>query len=318
MERWQEIADLLKAKTWDITEEWLGESKNDLTVDDNLLSMPDEEIISDVPTLIGGIANAVQDPVYLEDFQPGGHVHTVALEFGRSRQNNGYQIEKVLADYSLLRRKIWSCCKHRLNLNPDRFFELEHRVNLAIDRITEASMQSFHQNNSVELTELAQKDKLTGFFHLKALKQMLDDEVTRARRYHRPLSLAIIDIDKFRQFNQDYGRSAGDQLLQDVARNIFQIVRATDRSARLSGDEFGVLMPETDIKKAKAVVERVRRNIKLETIRHETMATLSIGIAAYPANVSNKDELLREGRLALTRAQEEGGDFVWISTKESS
>lgn len=317
MEQWQEIAGSLKSMTWDITEDWLEEAKNDLIISQNFLSLPDEEIISDLPSLIGGIANVVQDPVYLEDFQLGGHIHSLAQDLGRSRQFNGYQIEKVLSDFSLLRQKIWSCCKNKMQLKTDVFYELEQRINSAIDKIAEATIQGYHQKSSIELIELAYKDKLTGFYHLKALMQIVDEELLRAKRYHRPLSFAVLDIDRFREFNRRNGRLAGNQLLQEIARNIIQHVRATDKAARLGGDEFGILMPETEIEAAKQAIERVRRQIKQETRRNETMATLSIGVASYPKNVSASDELMRESRLSLVRAQKDGGDTISLSTKKS-
>lgn len=317
MEQWQDIANFLKSKTWDITEEWLEEVKNNLIWGQSFLSLSDEDIIGNVPTIIGGIANVIQDPVFLEDFQPGGHMYSVAAEMGRARQNKGYPIEKVLADFSLLRQKIWDFCKNRLPIEPENFFELQRRLNQTIDKMLENTIQSFHQKSSTELLELAFKDKLTGFLHLKALLQIADSEVMRARRYHRSLSFAIIDIDSFHRFNLEHGRLAGNQLLQSIAQNITQLIRITDKTARIGGDEFGILMPETTTDEAKIALERIRRQIRQETHRQQAMATLSIGIASYPDNAANCEDLFNEGRSALISAQKDGGDRIAVALKKN-
>lgn len=313
MEAWQQVAGLLKDKIWDISEEWLQESKNDL-LNLDFLSLADEDIISNLPTLMVGIVKVVEDPAYLEDFLPGGHIYLAAQELGRERQENGYQINKVFADYSLLRQKIWNLIRNNqhFNIESKNILELEDRINTAIDKMTESTIQSFYQKSSVELIEIAFKDKLTGFPHLKAFFNTLDTEINRARRYQHPLSLAIIDIDNFTNYNREHGRFAGNNLLRDIARNIYRLVRTTDKFARLGSDEFAILTPETEPINARKASERIRQQVKQETHRRDAMATLSIGMAAYPANADSKDELILECQKSLIQAQKNGGDNIHL------
>jgi len=313
MDEWQVIAYMLKDKIWDISEEWLRESKNDL-LDQDFLSLADEDIISNLPTLMGGIVKAVEDPAYLEDFQSGGHIYSASQELGRERQQNGYQIEKVFADYSLLRKKIWDTIRdNQLScMDTNNILELEARINTAIDKICESTIQSFYQKSSIELIEIAFKDKLTGFPHLNAFFNTLDTEINRARRYQHPLSLAIIDIDNFTNYNNEHGRFAGNNLLRDIARNIYRLVRTTDRFARLGSDEFAILAPETQLDNARNPSERIRQQVKQETHHRGAMATLSIGMAAYPANADNRDELLAACQKSLVEAQKNGGDNICL------
>ena len=282
-----------------------------LTVDQTYLSADAQDLIDQLPTVIGGIAKVIHNPMYLMDLEPGGSLHLVCAQFGRFRHENGYQIEKLIGDLSLLRQKLWVFCERIVPPAGVDFFELERRLNLAVDRVTVAVVDAYYNRSCAELIELAQKDKLTGFLHLKAFGQVLDRELARSKRYRQALSMVSIDIDNFKQFNLEEGRLEGNQLLRAIAREILGVVRSIDFAARLGGDEFAILMPQTTAQRGCQAAERIRRRVR-QLRRDEHMATVSVGIAAYPEDAGSKEDLIKKARSAMRRAQRDGGDIVRV------
>ena len=111
------------------------------------------------------------------------------------------------------------------------------------------------------LRELATRDELTGLFNRRELMRLVAEEVERHQRHGRPVSLAMIDIDHFKQVNDAYGHPAGDQVLRGFARLLLSQLRSLDRPARYGGEEFAILMPETDQSQAFLLAERIRQSV---------------------------------------------------------
>lgn len=304
-----ELAQKLRHHAWDIVEDWLEESKLTLSGDEIYPPSPSETIVDELPTLIGGITKVIQDPLYLMDLEPGGNLHEVARQFGRLRYENGHQIDGLLNDFSLLRRKLWLYCERALPEGETGLFELERRLSLALDRMTATAVDTYYRCSCAELIELAQRDKLTGFLHSKAFYRLLDSELARSKRYHYPLTLVSADLDDFKSFNLEEGRLAGNRLLQEIAGEIMSVIRGTDLVARIGGDEFAMILPQTDLDEARIAAERLRRRIR-QMRRGDRLITLSVGMAVYPKDAENKSRLVDVARLALRSAQQNGGDVV--------
>ncbi|NIM95251.1 MAG: diguanylate cyclase [Anaerolineales bacterium] len=109
------------------------------------------------------------------------------------------------------------------------------------------------------LTDLAQTDSLTGLANRRHLIEQLEREFVRARRYHRPLSLVYIDLDGFKALNDQHGHLFGDEILRGSARSLRAVLRSTDLLARIGGDEFAILLPETSLDGAKNVASKLRK-----------------------------------------------------------
>lgn len=308
MEAFQDISQRLRSGAWDIVEDWLEESKLNMPLE-KAYPGGDEEILDELPTLIGGIAKIIQDPMYLMDLEAGGDLHLVCRQFGRLRHEAGYQIDKLLHDFSLLRQKLWLSCERFVRMDETELFELERRLNLAIDRMTATAAEAYYTRSCSELIELAQKDKLTGFLHLKAFQRLLDHEVARAKRYHYPLALVSIDIDDFKRYNLEEGRLEGNRLMQNIARELSGVIRGTDFAARFAGDEFAVLMPQTTLAQARTAAERMRRSVR-QLKRDDHPVTVSLGLASYPEPAEDRDSLVREAQKAMAEAQHDGGDVI--------
>ena len=140
--------------------------------------------------------------------------------------------------------------------------------------------------------ELARTDQATGAANRRWFYEKAEDEVRRALRYQRPISIAYIDIDDFKAVNDQLGHLAGDKLLRLVSDSLRKQVRATDMVARLGGDEFVLLMPETGYTSAEATLTRVVQNLALVTGQFDRVLTFSVGAVTFASPPLTVDELL--------------------------
>lgn len=135
-----------------------------------------------------------------------------------------------------------------------------------------------------ELRELTIKDPLTGLANRRHCDAMLEEELERAKRYQHPLSLLMIDLDKFKPINDQYGHKAGDVVLKEVAAVLHDYLRTTDHIARVGGDEFEVISPETDADQAAVIADKVKQAIMEKDIQfegHTLHIGCSIGTSTY-------------------------------------
>lgn len=146
-----------------------------------------------------------------------------------------------------------------------------------------------------ELEELSFKDGLTGVSNRRMLDSVLEEEWVRARREHQPLSLLLIDIDFFKQYNDFYGHMQGDDCLIKVAQVLSDVAtRSKDFFARFGGEEFVMVLPETDVEAARKMAERCQQFILKQQIPHaqsEVSQLLTISIGSGTIVPSHKDEL---------------------------
>ena len=163
-----------------------------------------------------------------------------------------------------------------------------------------------------KMTWSAATDPLTGIVNHGYFMERLEIELQRAQRYGHPLALLFIDLDFFKQINDTYGHHAGDQVLQMVAVTLQHGVRESDLVGRYGGEEFVVMLPETDIEQARNLADRLRQALAamhLPTVSMRTI-TMSCGVAAYPAVAESMESLLTAADQAMYRAKEAGRDCV--------
>jgi diguanylate cyclase (GGDEF)-like protein/putative nucleotidyltransferase with HDIG domain len=173
-----------------------------------------------------------------------------------------------------------------------------------------------HRSLSVpQLQEEARVDPKTGLFNARHFAVALNEELTRAARFERPLSLVMADLDLLRDINNTYGHLAGDAVLQGIAEVFRSHLRHYDVPARFGGEEFAILLPETPPEQAFEIAERIRRTVAASTFDVETSsepirATVSIGIAGYPRDGADTNELIHQADLAVYRAKLQGRNRV--------
>ena len=165
------------------------------------------------------------------------------------------------------------------------------------------------------LVEVARTDELTGVANRRRLFEALTHELLRARRSRRPLTIAMIDLDHFKQYNDSFGHSAGDDLLQRFALRTTARVRAQDLVARYGGEEFCLILPETDPEGALNLVESLRQG-GAATDGRGRRVTFSAGLATWDGTES-PDELVYRADASLYRAKAEGRDRIEASPAAS-
>ena len=176
----------------------------------------------------------------------------------------------------------------------------------------------------VRTRELALQDELTGLANRRALEQMLANEVERAQRHGRPLSILMADIDHFKAINDTHGHRAGDEVLRELARVLADKLRSIDRAARYGGEEFCVLMPDTPAEEARRVAERIRRAVEAHTFVVESedgeppiglRLTVSAGVAGLPEDAATLEALVDAADRALYDAKRQGRNRVVVADR---
>ncbi|MGH2716914.1 MAG: HD-GYP domain-containing protein [Thermoleophilaceae bacterium] len=169
---------------------------------------------------------------------------------------------------------------------------------------------------SARLSDATRTDPLTGLLNRRAFEQLLDSELERSRRTGRPLSVVMGDLDGLASVNTRLGHSAGDKVLQLVSRDMCKWKRRIDSAGRVGGEEFALLLPETDERGAFLVAERLRRAAHRTFGEQPMPVTVSFGVASYPEHGDRLDLLMSSATRALGAAKELGKDRSVIYSAE--
>jgi len=172
-----------------------------------------------------------------------------------------------------------------------------------------------------QLQAEARVDPKTGLYNARYFATTLAAEIARAARFERPMSLIMADLDLLRDINNSYGHLAGDAVLQGIAEIFRAQLRHYDVPARFGGEEFSILLPETPPEQALEIAERIRRAVaerefEVETAAEPVRATVSIGVAAFPKDGSDANELIHQADLAVYRAKLQGRNRVLGASTE--
>ena len=203
--------------------------------------------------------------------------------------------------------------------DPSSMERLGHRETQVLKAISTGLVVAVENSRLYRLTHrLAVTDDLTGLYNYRYLQQRLDDEIERSRRYEKTFSLLMLDIDGFKRFNDTQGHLAGDRALADLGAVIRSAVREVDIVTRYGGEEFSVILPETDSSGALIAAEKIREAVAA----HEFLdaggqpglrLTVSIGLATYPVHAADKESLLRHADDAVYEAKADGKDRVRVA-----
>lgn len=188
---------------------------------------------------------------------------------------------------------------------PFNINELRLTVGRAVENYTLITQRQFYK-------ELSFLDGLTNVYNRRYFDEIIEKELQRAKRYAKPFSLLLLDLDNFKNFNDEFGHIAGDKLLVEFSNILVTNLRKIDFVFRYGGEEFVVFLPETDIEKAKALVERV-----LEKIRETLSVTASIGITEFiPSRDAGKnaEDIVGMADKALYKAKDTGKDRYCIES----
>jgi len=221
----------------------------------------------------------------------------------------GASIRRRVLNYTKARQPVWV----DVNIVPlpnhegvvNRFAAIERDVTVVVQ----------HED---QLEELAYADPLTKLGNRRYFEQTFEKELARARRSNQQLSLAILDVDHFKQINDTWGRPVGDRVLVAVARSILQSLRSYDSAARVGGEEFTVLLPGASLADSIRIVERVRTDIHAHAhvVADGQIVTFtcSAGLASLESPADTGQELMLAADRALYRAKNSGRDRIAIGS----
>ncbi len=161
--------------------------------------------------------------------------------------------------------------------------------------------------------EAAFTDHLTGLANRRRFERQLSREVSRTRRYARPFCLLLIDVDRFKDVNDNFGHAAGDEALRRLAEVLQAGTRGIDTAARVGGEEFAIILPETDLQRGAEVAERLRLAISEMEVPEVGRVTASVGIAEFPASAPDGDNLYDITDVALYQAKNQGRNRVVVA-----
>lgn len=167
---------------------------------------------------------------------------------------------------------------------------------------------------------MALTDALTGLYNNRYFMQVFPHELIRARRYMKPISLIMIDVDNFKKLNDTYGHPKGDQVLANLGKILTGALRAADFSFRYGGEEFAVILPETRLEGAFLVAESLRDRVCRELSPllgqdSQQKVSVSLGVSSFPSDGSTTDELLSHADACLYKAKHQGKNRVfWESS----
>lgn len=193
------------------------------------------------------------------------------------------------------------------NLAKEKEQDLTKRLNKQLRQITKVARISDHYQKmmhdlNLALREASTHDPLTGLGNRRLLLDSLKDEVERYRRYSRPFCIAMLDIDYFKQVNDQHGHELGDTVLVEISRVLEAEIRDLDLCGRWGGEEFLIILPETELDKALVVLDRVRNAVSDLNVRvgEEALSvTVSVGVAEYHAGETYSDTINKADALLL-------------------
>jgi diguanylate cyclase (GGDEF)-like protein len=171
-----------------------------------------------------------------------------------------------------------------------------------------------HRRGSEELEKLANTDSLTGLLNRRSFNILMEKQRETTRYEKQPMSIAILDLDLFKQINDQYGHLVGDQVLVEFAKLVFRFIRKQDVCCRYGGDEFIVLLPDANASEAENVAERIRKELEASIFNlgmHHLKMTLSVGIASLQPE-DNLESLLERADKALYEAKNAGRNRIEI------
>lgn len=176
------------------------------------------------------------------------------------------------------------------------------------------ALQDSLKKSNQRLLELSNTDTLTGLCNRRCLLETLDKELERSARSMLSLSLVMVDIDHFKKVNDTYGHQQGDAVLVAVSDLLRASLRQYDLAARFGGEEFTLVLPDTEMAQATEVAERIRAAASARSFTgslKDLKLTLSLGVAAFPhGNIKSVDDLIREADYALYNAKRSGRNRV--------
>jgi diguanylate cyclase (GGDEF)-like protein len=263
--------------------------------------------------LLAAVIAAAGDRTALQQFWPEQAAYLEARHLGELRQQQGFRVGELFEEFRQLRREVVA---QIVDERPADAIDQILRVDDAIDRALATAVETFHTIEVETLTELVALDPLTGLYDYGYLWDRLEQEVQRAKRHGRALSIVMFDIDWFKRYNDQYGHLWGDIALKEISSILHAISRRSDVVARYGGDEFVMILPETPLDGASAIGERARQMVAQHQFKGKTdemvAMTVSVGCSTTFDGQMGAREMVARADGALYEAKHLGKNRVIV------
>lgn len=307
----QRTIEILRANLDQLADDWVQAMNSSLSPESRK-ALPVDELTGRARTVIAGAIHGLAGEASTE-FPVGGEAFVAAVRLGQLGKDCGYQFDQVIRPFVLLRQQVMEVLDGHLRQGDAGPLDTAARLNSSLDQLLLWTCDAFFNARMQELQRQAITDGLTGTFTHDHFLRRLDEEVERCRRYGQSVTLLMADLDMLKVINDRYGHLSGDEVLRKVADLLINTSRRVDVVARYGGDEFGVILPQTDSeggkKLARRIVEGVASNVRLRG-HADFVTTISVGLASYPEDADTPRALTEAADRALYRAKAAGGNSV--------
>jgi diguanylate cyclase (GGDEF)-like protein len=273
---------------------------------------PTDGLEADVEALVKGIAGVLDDPRTYRSFLGEGANQKIGRSIAEKHVQAGGTLTSALEAYMRLRQQMILASRERFRDSDRPFFDLMTRLNRCIDRVLFAISEGYFATFQAEIEKQAITDPLTGLGNSRRFREALSSELKRSDRTGRPFSVVFVDVDNFKELNDSLGHVEADYTLTAIGRTLVTHLRGSDLVCRWGGDEFIILLPETERVEAGLLAERLRAEVADDG--KSAGATISLGVACFPQDGKDYDGLVANADRALYASKHAGKNMVTQST----
>lgn len=299
--------EALAAKAEDVTRDWLVRvlARVSARAPERL---PDHRLIGEVPALVRGIAAALAADSGLDELAGEGELRKRIESLGALNASAG----QAVGDAVLEAAELYAAIAAALGENaagvwpPERLAAAYERLAMVFARVQTVLVEGYLRERSDQLELLANTDPLTGLYNVRFMREQLAYLTQVHQRYGHPFSLLLMDVNGLKEINDSFGHAAGDEALEAVAATLRSQVRDVDVPVRLGGDEFCVLLSETDGTSARVLASRIADKARRCVLRSGAALRLSIGLAACPDHCRDPEALVELADASMYEAKRTG------------
>lgn len=301
--------ELIKRSSDKITKSWLAAVRADRSIP-SAEDLEEPLLLDAVPLVLDEILRVIE----VDDSKIEHERICSAARHGRERALAHFDVRELVREYQLLREHIFlhmhAHSEHFARFGMGDSATICVRIGLALDEAVRETINAFVEEYMLQWRRLSRTDSLTGLFNHRIFYERLKDELERARRYDSPLSLVLIDLDNFKSVNESKGHQFGDHLLVKSAERMRADLRQTDILCRYGGDEFGIILPETEREDAVVMMYRLAEDFK-ELGRVEGAPDgfgMSFGLSTHPEDQGTVRHMVQaaDDRLILSKKSKLG------------
>ncbi len=288
------LAEEIRVNAWELALEFVEEGLHDDVIP-SLARLGQIGQLGDVPTFILELARELGDPQPAR-LRRGSPLAARVHDHAREREALGFAPREIVTEFLILRRVLWRFVSLRSpELASDELLVVERRLNDTIDQLVTECVVAYFDRATAELAIQARRDPLTQLLNHTAFSEQVDAELQRAKRYAHGLTLLSFDVDDFKTINDTLGHPEGDRVLRAAAGVLQETLRASDIAGRMGGDEFAVLLVETDIESGGTFLARLYDSFSEKVAAGELPESFgfSPGLAHYPSEGESAEALFR-------------------------